>query len=312
MWYQIVIFIILFLLYLHWAEQYKTGEDLEIYEIDYTDNEHLQEVCKSKQPIVFEFSQVLSKFHFLNTLSLEDLADKVGKMDVYVKDTEDYWDPQGEPDAIPLTLESSLKLFTTDTHAHYISEGNEDLIKDTILEKYYDSLHEYIQPSFTLHKTMDLWFGSKGSATPIRYNTDYSHFLYLSKGKCRVRMTPHKSKKYLHYVKDYERYEFRSLIHLQNPQADYKNDLEKIQWLDFDMVQGNMLFIPPYWWYSLEYLEEGAFLCSFQYNTIMNILANGHNIATHLYKKYTTKTKPAKVLKVDEREEKIEEIAVPI
>jgi hypothetical protein len=44
----------------------------------------------------------------------------------------------------------------------------------------------------------------------------------------------------------------------------------------------------------------------------MNILANGHNIATHLYKKYTTKTKPAKVLKFDEREEKIEEIAVPI
>jgi hypothetical protein len=304
----IIIFIIVFLIYLHWAEQYKSGEDLEIYEIDFTDNGHLQEVCKSKQPIVCEFSSVLSKFHFLNTISLDDLGDKYGKLDVYVKDTDD----TGSCDAIPLSLESSLKLMATDTHSHYISEGNSEFIDETVLEKYYDSLHEYIKPAFTIHKQMDLCYGSKGSSTPLRYNTDFSHFMYVPKGKIRVKMTPHKSKKYLHPIKDYFSYEFYSPVCVWNTQSEYQNTIDKIQFLDFDVYAGNLLFIPPYWWFSLQYEEEGTFLYSIKYNTLMNVIANTHNIGNYLFQQYTTKTKPAKVLKIDEREIKTEEINIPI
>jgi len=308
----IFIFIVIFLVYLHWAEQYKTGDDLEIYEMDYTDNEELQTVCKSKQPITFEFSSILSKFHFLNTISLEDLADKYGKMDIYIKDTDDYWTKDTPISPIPLSLETSLKLISTDTHSHYISEENHELINDTALEKYYDSLHEFIKPSFTIHKQFDLYYGSRGSATPLRYNTEYSHFIYIPKGKIRVKMTPHKSKKYLHHIKDYYSYEFYSPINIWNCQPEYTNDFERIQFLDFDVHQGHFLFIPPYWWYSIKYEDEGTFLYSLKYNTIMNVVANTHNISQYLYHQYTTKTKPAKLLKINEREQKTEEINVPI
>lgn len=306
----IIISILIFLIYLHWTEQYKTGEDLEIYEIDYIDNDHLQQVCKSKQPIVFEFSSVISKFHFLNTLELNDLATKYGKLDVYIKDTDDY-KTQSNTDAIPLTFESSYTLISTDTHAHYISEGNTDFILDTVLEKYYDSLHDYIQPSYTLHKTLDFCYGSNRSATPLRYNTDYSHFIYVGKGKIRVKMTPHKSKKYLNPIKDYFAYEFYSPLCVWNHQPEFSLNMEKIQWLDFDVVSGHMLYIPPYWWYSIQYEEDNTFFCSVKYNTVMNVVANLHNIGFHCYEQYTTTTKPAKTLRVDERTQKTEEINVP-
>ena len=42
-------------LYLHVLEQYKKSEDLEIYEMDYSSNAQLQEVCNVKQPVLFEF-----------------------------------------------------------------------------------------------------------------------------------------------------------------------------------------------------------------------------------------------------------------
>jgi hypothetical protein len=310
----IIVCIAVFLLYLHWIEQYKTGEDLEIYEIDYTTREHLQDVCKSKQPVLFEFASVLSQFHFLNTLTLDDLAGKYGKIDVYVKDTDDYVNNEKREgvDSIPLTLESSLTLMKTDTRSHYISEGNEDLVKDTVLEARFDSFHEHFQPSFLMHKQMDIWYGSTGASTPLRYNTEYNHFLYVPTGKIRVKMTPRKSTKYLHTIKDYVNYEFYSPVNVWQPQPQYANEIEKIQFLDFDVYGGNVLFVPPYWWYSIQYENEGTFMYSVKYNTIMNLVANAHNIGQHLYKKNTVTQKPAKVLVIEPRQAETEEITVPI
>ena len=51
---HILLFIIILLLYIHIVHQYKTSEDLEIYEFDYENTEHLQEVCNIKQPAVFK------------------------------------------------------------------------------------------------------------------------------------------------------------------------------------------------------------------------------------------------------------------
>ena len=44
---NILIFILLFFLYLHIHNQLKRSEDLEISEMDYYDNENLQEICET-------------------------------------------------------------------------------------------------------------------------------------------------------------------------------------------------------------------------------------------------------------------------
>jgi hypothetical protein len=53
--FNIIIFLLVLFLYIHITHQLKTSEDLEIYELDYTTNQHLQEVCDIKQPVLFEF-----------------------------------------------------------------------------------------------------------------------------------------------------------------------------------------------------------------------------------------------------------------
>jgi len=314
MLYSILVFIVVFIIYLHWVEQYKTGEDLEIYEIDYTDNAHLQDVCKSKQPIVFEFMEILGTNHFFKGLLLSDLVDKYGNLDMYVKDTDEFWIPSGtsvpngNTESVPLSLNATTTLMKTDTHSHYITDGNEDFVAETVLERFCDSLDDYIKPSFTVYKTQDIWFGSKNAATPMRYNTNYSHFLFVCKGKIRVKMTPQRSKKYLHPRKDMPSC---AAVNVWNPPDEYQHDFSQIQFLDFDIYEGNILYIPPYWWYSLQYEEEDTFLCSIQYNTIMNVVAHSHHTLGSLWQKYTTPVKPAKVLKIDKREPPMEEIIVP-
>ena len=52
---NIAIFIILLFLYLHVQNQLRRNEDLEISEIDYSDNENLQDVCELKQPLLFDY-----------------------------------------------------------------------------------------------------------------------------------------------------------------------------------------------------------------------------------------------------------------
>jgi hypothetical protein len=94
-------------------------------------------------------------------------------------------------------------------------------------------------------------------------------------------MTPFKSSKYLHTVYDYETYEFRSPIDVWNPQEDYKKEYSKIQWLEFDVNEGCMLYIPPYWWYSIRFDNVDTLVTTIKYNTPMNIVANSKHLSLY-------------------------------
>ena len=53
--------------------EYKTSEDLEIYEFDYKDNNYLQEVCELKQPAIFSLREITSGFYDnINAYTLEE------------------------------------------------------------------------------------------------------------------------------------------------------------------------------------------------------------------------------------------------
>jgi hypothetical protein len=49
----ILIFLTIIFLYIHIMAQFKKSEDLEIYEMDYSTNQNLQETCSVKQPVLF-------------------------------------------------------------------------------------------------------------------------------------------------------------------------------------------------------------------------------------------------------------------
>lgn len=277
------IFIIILFLYIHIANQFKISEETEIYESDFKNNNHLNEICELKQPLLMNMEYVCPSL--FSDIQPETIA-RYSSHDIGLKDCNDYFSPNLEEnqcyDPIILPLHTTIKYLETDKSSHLFSENNQDFLDETGLIKKIQKIDEYIKPHFCIHSKYDLLFGSCNTVTPLKYQNDNRTFLCLTSGKVRIKMTPWKSTKYLQLKKDYEQYEFRSHIHPTKPHADDQYDFEKIDFIEFDMNPGYMLYIPPYWYYSIIYLDEpSTFICKISYNTIMSTIANIKDIGLY-------------------------------
>ena len=110
-------------------------------------------------------------------------------------------------------------------------------------------------------------------------------------------MIPPKNSKYLYENKDYENFEFCSPINPWDVQKNYKKDFEKIKSLELTVEKNSILFIPPYWWYSIQYQEISSVAC-FYYRTYMNTLAIIPQIGMSLLQKQNIKNEIAEKLTI--------------
>jgi len=297
-----LLFIFILFIYIHINDQYKKSEDLEIYEMDYVSNTKLQEVCNVKQPILFQFSKIYPDvFEHIGELQSKTTENS----DVKVKDVLDYWNPERNSSADPsvdpiiLPFRSFEGLSKSDPTGHYFMEDNPDFLEDN--PDFFDEVREldsYLKPVFTIHTKYDCLMGSKGAATPLRYHTDYRKFAIVSRGKITVKMTPWKSRKYLHCVKDYDNYEFWSRVNPWVPQKEYINDAEKVKFLEFEVLEGHVLYIPPYWWYSIQFHSCETVLLNVDYLTTMNVCANAYDLSRYYLQFHNTKRKIARTLDI--------------
>ena len=306
---------------------YKRSEDLEIYEMDYTHNPHLQEICDVKQPVIFEFNSVDAElFERVNS----DTMDMMENNDVKVKDIFDYYptnkvsDEWISVDYTTLPFQSSRKLMKTDVKSHFFTENNGDFVEESSYYSHFRHMDQYLKPSFVVHTKYDVCMGSKNATTPLRYHTNYRQFYAVTSGKIHVKMTPYKSSKYLHPYKDYETYEFCSPV---NPwtsgtaqsaaaqsaaaqsaaaqsatnQIKYANDLDKIKFLEFDVKSGYVLHVPPYWWYSIKYSNtDETIVCGFTYDSAVSMIANTPDIMKYYIQQNNIHKKVAKSLEIHE------------
>lgn len=302
---SIIIFLFVLFLYLHITYQYKRSEDLEIFELDYINNKHLQEVCDVKQPVIFDYRPVnIDLFNTIKTNILEHNE----KNDVIIKDINDYFRDLKEEDKsidfIGLPYQSAHKLLKNDSKSHYFTENNNEFIEDS---NYYNLLKEMdteLKPSFILQTKYDFCTGSKNAYTPLRYHTNYRQFYLITSGKINVKMTPFKSSKYLYPNKDYENYEFRSPINVWNPQEKYNHEMDKIKFLDFDVLEGFILYIPSYWWFSIKYINEDTNILGLTYNSPMNLISNIPDFALCFIQQHNITTKLSKLGQNDKDENK--------
>jgi hypothetical protein len=304
--FHFLIFVLILFLYIHIIHQYKRSEDLEIYEMDYSSNSHLQEVCDLKQPTLFEFKSVSPTFY--ESLTYHDLlADNFSNYDIRVKETDDYWKSDNSVDYVVLSYSSGTNLMNSDSKSAYFSENNKDFVEESGLLSLWQFNDEYLKPNFTVQTKYDIMLGSRGSITPLRYHTNFRHFLSVQTGKIHVKMTPWKSTKYLYQIKDFETYEFRSPINVWNPQDKYRSEIDKIKFLDFDVITGFVLSIPPYWWYSIQFDKgEDTLVSTFTYNTVMNTVSNLPYFAKYYIQQSNIKKRIAKVVSFEETNNKTE------
>lgn len=269
----VIIFIIVLLLYFHLMNQFKKSEDLEIYEMDYSTNANLQTNCELRQPVLFDYQKINPELFETKYTSPES------KINVRVKDMKD----AETGDSIVLPYSSALALMKTDSKSRFFSENNTELADNK-----YPNVDGQLKPSMIVNSRRDVMFGSTGASTPMRYHTEYRNFICVRSGKIQVKMTPWKSRKYLNPVSDYEHYEFRSPVDV------WANPVDDCKFLEFDVDAGFVLYVPPYWFYSIKYAADDTELYGFYYNSLINCVANIPNWCMYYLQQQNTKHKVLK------------------
>lgn len=300
--YSFLIFIIILLVYIHITIQYKKSEDLEIYEADYSSNQQIQDVCDVRQPVLFDMKSVNPIF-FEHNIS-EILQHTKTEHEAQLKDVHDLT----TGDYILLPFRSAIGLMETDDKSRFYSENNHNIIED-VVEHHYKTMDDFLKPKYVLQTKYDIMFGSNGAYTALKYHTHYRHFITVQTGRIAVKMTPWKSRKILKVDNDYEHYEFRSRINVWKPQEKYLNEMEQLKFLEFDVNPGFALYIPPYWFYSIQFNNSDsgpATVAAFTYNTIMNIAANLPQWGMYYLQQFNTTKKTLKTMDMSDSKETFE------
>ena len=259
-----LIFCIVLFLYLHIFFHLKTSNDLEVYEIDQPSKDKLEEICDLRQPVIFNYESD----NITSTCNKQTVLDTYGAFDVKIRNTKTHDDDL----YIPLSFSSALKVVNEDKESKYLVESNEDFLEETSLIKSYRYNDAFFRPYMISNSNYDFMMASEGTQSPLRYDINYRNYIMVLHGNVKVKLTPPKSSKYLYEERDYENFEFRSPLNPWNIQTQYKPDFDKIKMLEIIVPKGQVLFIPAYWWYSMEFTKETVLL-SFKYKTYMNTIS---------------------------------------
>lgn len=310
--YILGIFLIVLFLYLHIFFHLKTSNDLVIYDIETPSKDKLEEICDLRQPVIFPFyneeilekcsRQMLSISHGVFDVKLRNLKNNV-------EDDEELY--------VPVSFNNSLQLIKNDSESQYLIENNGDFIEETTLKQTFKTNDGLLRPYAVSKCEYDLSIGSIGGRTPFRYELNYRNYFYVTEGSVKVKLSPPKSARYLSEVKDYDNFEFVSPVNPWDVQEKYKAEFSKVKCLELNITKGQIIFIPAYWWYSIEFREDTT-LCVFKYKTYMNTLAilpqllmrilQSHNIKRISFNKMNTNLEvPIKVISVTQPNEQEQE-----
>jgi hypothetical protein len=294
------IFCVILFLYLHIQFHLKTGDDLEIYEIEQASKDRMEEICDLRQPVLFDCDEDINKI--IQTTNKSSLLDNYPVFEIKIRDhvkpdiplssTEDLY--------VPLPLHIACKLFQEDTNAKYFTENNQDFLTETGVIKNMTYNDEFLRPRLVSNCNYDIMFGSTNVETPFRYEMNYRNYFIVTEGSLLVKMAPPKSAKYLYPINDYENFEFRSQIDPWNPQQRFKADFDKIKCLEIVLTPGKFLFIPAYWWYTFKFNENTSVSC-FRYRTYMNNVAISPSIAMYALQNQNVDRKIVKKIEINNK-----------
>jgi len=291
-----IVFIVVVFFYLHITAHYRKGEDLELFETDFINNTKLQESCEVRQPLMIVGVPGIAKLPSRGDLlkgnekyegSIRDLAQwkLVPSRPIAMEDLVDGTRPRS------LEMEKILRALESDRDGIYVSEGNEGFLEEVGLWKIFQKWgDERFCPTYNVSKQYDVLMGSKGACTPLRYHTAYRKFLvargggvFGGDGNLVVRMTPWKSRKRMEWLRDDIGRETVSTMMAFGGRADQREEWSRVRFLEFIVPEGQVLYLPPYWWYSVQFPGATVFAYSFTYWSAMNWLANGDIWARYVW-----------------------------
>lgn len=294
---SIFIFCIVLFLYLHVHFHLKRSNDLEVYEIEQPSKQRLEEVCDIRQPTTFE----LYNEQVLTQLSYQAIHTNYRAFDIHIRDVSkhtstaniDKTPQKGTEDDpvlyIPVTFKIAHEVLKKDTDMKYLSENNADFIDETGLIKVFQLHDEFLRPYMVSKCMYDIMMASTGTTTPLRYEVNYRNYFLVTQGRVKILLIPPKDTRYLYPINDYELLEFRSPVNPWKVQPEYQDDFDKIKTLEVELFQGMAMFIPAYWWYSIQFIVHETSVCSFKYRTHMNTISIAPQLIMNVLQNMNTK-----------------------
>jgi hypothetical protein len=299
---SIFIFCIVLFLYLHVHFHLKRSNDLEVYEIEQPSKQRLEEVCDIRQPTTFEFYNE----QLLTQLSYQSIHTSYRAFDIHIRDvsktsssssaspsSHDKTPQKGTEDDpvlyIPVTFKIAHEVLKKDTDMKYFSEHNADFIDETGLIKIFQVNDEFLRPYMVSKCMYDIMMASTGTTTPLRYEVNYRNYFLVTQGRIKILLIPPKDTRYLYPISDYDILEFRTPVNPWKVQPEYQDDFDKIKTLEVELFQGMAMFIPAYWWYSIQFIVHETSVCSFKYRTHMNTVSIAPQLIMNLLQNMNTK-----------------------
>lgn len=264
-----VIMLTIIIFSFHINNQYKKNEFVDIYEIRYHDNYALNQACNIKQPFVFYRDKEITIINLTKNKQL-----------LTVKNSNDYYKQNTNKDILSthgttLMCEVAYVLMKNDQTSTYFSENNQQFIEESGLKSTMLKMDKELQPLYPIHSLYDLLLGSENVTTPLRYHTSTSRFIYSINNTIIIKIASWKYTKYLKEIKDNYNVEYRSSINvwIDNDTNPHYHLLNNIQFIDIELKKGMILYIPPYWWYSIKYSTNESIVLQYTYSTLLNHIA---------------------------------------
>lgn len=234
------------LFYIHIFYHLKISNEETIYEIDYQGKKHLEEVCDLRQPFTLHIQQDPRGLLQRKQLEKYDIPFNVIKKNTIEN------------------VDKETKQTTTTTNIY--SEYNKKLLDHNDVKEKNSKVERFLIPDFSLWNQHDVIVSDTDFSTPLQCNYFYRNYIHLNEGNIKIRIVPPKEEPKLdgHFESDLFKHVSKCDI--------WKTDKNTINYFEITGELGDIVYIPPHWWYSIQF-QEPSVLCCYHYRTLINILA---------------------------------------
>lgn len=264
----VLIFILTLFIYLHVCTFLHTNPEVKMYNINFESKEQMDDLRKDKTPLKIcnlntpYFSNAFQFFSLL--LDFRSLEESEKNISLY--SYEDFLGLNNDDrKIIPSTrfaIDKYIKFQNeNDLSFGYFSRDNEEFV-NKYMKKTLDLLSIYLKPELVTQTRYDMLLGMKNMQTGLRYAFSSHLYILIKQGKCRIRMYSPDivSKMYRKYHNQLE----VNVWDQETPQ-----DIHAYKHLDIELKEGDIVYIPTYWSYSIMYDTPGI-IFTLNYETVMS------------------------------------------
>lgn len=279
--YLLINFLILILtlfFYIHINNFIRTSDYLEIYEIENPSKDELNDFCKMKQPLLIKNLDIDN----LMNINTEFITNNYNSFEIFL------YNNYTKKNTF-LSFDKCTELFKKDLSGQYISFGNNLFLNETTLYKHLKNYDNIFRPMNTFESCYDIISGSIDSNTPLKCEYNIRNLFIVTEGNVEIMMCPPINNKFLYTYNDYEKMEQISNINIKNIEKKYESNYRKIKFLKLNLSKGDIVNIPPYWYYTIIIKEDKTILLNYKYKTFINIITLIPNYLLCFIQKNNTK-----------------------